>query len=71
MRGALFGGPDALSIGQKMRLIDNPDALAELHREVWTSADVHAGWRDALPATPVPAQATDAAAELRVALDPA
>ena len=71
VRVALFGGPEALTVGQKMRLIDNPDALAELHREVWTSPDVHAGWRDALPATPVPVQATDAAAELSVALDPA
>jgi hypothetical protein len=35
-----------------MRLIDDPDALAELHAAVWTSADVHPSWRKALGVTP-------------------
>jgi membrane glycosyltransferase len=55
VRVALFGGPDALGDAQKMRLIDDPDALAELHTEIWTAADAHAGWRDALAtSSPIP-----------------
>src|SRR5205823_1187645 len=55
VRVAMFGGPDALSEAQKMRLIDDPDALAELHTEIWTCAEAHAGWRAALTTTsPVP-----------------
>jgi membrane glycosyltransferase len=49
---ALSRGPDALADAQKMRLIDDPDALAELHAAVWTSADVHPSWRKALGVNP-------------------
>jgi membrane glycosyltransferase len=56
VRVALSGGPDALSDAQKMRLIDNPDALAELHGDVWTSSEAHAGWRDALGVKPRPSK---------------
>jgi len=37
-----------------MRLIDEPDALAALHAEVWTSADAHAEWREALQVARAP-----------------
>jgi membrane glycosyltransferase len=49
---ALSRGPDALADAQKMRLIDDPDALAELHAAVWTSTDVHPSWRKALGVKP-------------------
>jgi membrane glycosyltransferase len=66
VRLALANGPDALADPQKMRLLDDPDALAELHSTVWTSADVHAGWREAVRA--VPARSNGEASELPLAL---
>jgi membrane glycosyltransferase len=48
IRFALAAGPDALTDVQRMRLIDDPDALTELHTVVWTVTDVHVGWRNAL-----------------------
>jgi membrane glycosyltransferase len=53
---ALSGGPGALTDAQKMRLIDDPDALAQLHSAVWTSADVHPSWRRALGVKPSSAE---------------
>ncbi|HZI83595.1 MAG TPA: glucan biosynthesis glucosyltransferase H, partial [Casimicrobiaceae bacterium] len=54
VRTALTAGPSALGDQQKMRLIDDSDALAELHAAVWTSPDAHAAWRDALRETSAP-----------------
>ncbi len=54
VRTALIAGPSGLSDQQKMRLIDDSDALAELHAAVWTSADAHASWREALHVTHAP-----------------
>jgi membrane glycosyltransferase len=57
IRFALAAGPDALTGVQRMRLIDDPDALTELHTAVWTLTDVDAGWRKALHVAPAPANA--------------
>jgi len=57
IRFALAAGPEALTDAQKMRLVDDPDALTELHTAVWTSTDVHVGWRKALHVAPAPASA--------------
>ena len=57
IRFALAAGPDALDNSQKMRLIDDRDALTELHTEVWTSSDLHAGWRKALHIVAAPSSA--------------
>jgi membrane glycosyltransferase len=66
LRMALAAGPDGLTDAQKMRLIDDSDALAELHLAVWTSADVHAAWRNALGVSHSAADGEDG--ELRLAL---
>ena len=54
VRIALAAGPGALTDAQKMRLIDEPDALAALHAEVWTSADAHTQWHEALRSSRAP-----------------
>jgi membrane glycosyltransferase len=66
VRLALAAGPAALKDSQKMRLINDGDALAELHAAVWTSTDLHASWREALRPAPAPNNGEDG--ELPLAL---
>jgi membrane glycosyltransferase len=43
---ALGGGPDGLTVEQKSILLDDPDALAQLHVDVWTATgETAARWR--------------------------
>jgi membrane glycosyltransferase len=42
---AVREGPDALTDRQKLVLLADPVALAQLHAEVWISPDTHATWR--------------------------
>jgi membrane glycosyltransferase len=48
VRLALQDGPAQLTAPQKIRLLSDPVALAQLHFEVWTSPEAHALWRDAI-----------------------
>jgi membrane glycosyltransferase len=48
VRLALQGGPAQLTAPQKVRLLSDPIALAQLHFEVWTSPDADALWGDAI-----------------------
>ncbi|HTS20862.1 MAG TPA: glucans biosynthesis glucosyltransferase MdoH [Casimicrobiaceae bacterium] len=66
VRLALSDGPAALSDVQKMRLLDDTDALAELHASVWTSPDAHPSWHAALHV--LPASGNGASPELPLAL---
>jgi membrane glycosyltransferase len=45
---AVVEGPDALSASAKLRLLGDPMALSRLHWRVWTSADAHVAWREAM-----------------------
>jgi len=46
---ALREGPDALSTGHKMHLLNDPVTLSRLHFEVWASARAHPAWHKILP----------------------
>lgn len=48
VRNALLCGPDILLERQKLNLLNDPKALAQLHFAVWTSPDAHPRWREAL-----------------------
>jgi membrane glycosyltransferase len=52
VRLALQDGPAQLTAPQKIRLLSDPVALSQLHFEVWTSAEAHALWRDAIASPP-------------------
>ena len=42
---AIERGPDALTEGQKLLVLTDPVALAQLHRHVATSPTAHPAWR--------------------------
>jgi membrane glycosyltransferase len=44
---ALVGGPTALREAQRMQIIGDPDALAQLHAAVRGATDAHASWQRA------------------------
>ena len=44
---ALVGGPAVLPQAQQMRLIDDPEALLQLHAAVQSTPEAHASWRGA------------------------
>jgi membrane glycosyltransferase len=43
---ALVGGPGVLRESERMRIIDDPDALSELHAAVQSAPEAHASWRE-------------------------
>src|SRR5208282_2567091 len=47
VRKALVGGPAVLREAQRMQIIGDPEALAQLHAAVCTAADAHASWQRA------------------------
>ena len=54
VRLALQDGPTRLTAAQKVRLLNDPVALSQLHLDVWTSPQSHAQWRDAIASSGVP-----------------
>jgi membrane glycosyltransferase len=48
VRTALQKGPTALSEGQRMRIVNDPIALSQLHAAVWATPDAQPEWRAAL-----------------------
>jgi len=48
VRTALQKGPTALSAGQRMRIVNDPIALSQLHAAVWGTPDAQPEWRAAL-----------------------
>ena len=44
VRAALEQGPKALNEGQRMRIVNDPIALSQLHAEVWATPDAHPDW---------------------------
>lgn len=48
VRNALLCGPDILLERQKIKLLNDPKALAQLHFEVWSAPEAHPRWREAL-----------------------
>src|SRR4030095_744744 len=49
---AVTFGPGALDAGQRMRLLNDPDALRRLHRGVWESARPDERWLAGTPPAP-------------------
>jgi membrane glycosyltransferase len=47
VRKALIGGPGVLPEAQQMRIIDDPEALSQLHAAVQSTPDAHTSWRGA------------------------
>ena len=50
VRIALLQGPSTLNDVQRMRIVDDPVALSQLHASVWAGDEAHAEWRAALGA---------------------
>ncbi len=46
LQAALCQGPGALSLHQKIRLLNDPHTLFQLHRHVWESSIVHPHWHE-------------------------
>jgi len=44
-------GPSSLSDSQRMRIVNDPAVLSQLHAAVWAGAQVHPDWRMAIDAT--------------------
>ncbi len=53
VRLAMQNGPAQLTAAQKVRLLNDPVALSQLHLDVWTSPQSHAQWRDAIASSEV------------------
>ena len=53
VRLAMENGPAQLTAAQKVRLLNDPVALSQLHLDVWTSPQSHAQWRDAIASSEV------------------
>jgi membrane glycosyltransferase len=52
---ALALGPDEMGSLPRLRLLNDPVALSDLHRRVWNDAELHPAWRDARAAlSPLP-----------------